>query len=62
MPIEVGKQGIDMLLASTPENNTYINPKKSPGIIIDFIGGEPLLAIDTITELIEYFKQRTIEL
>ena len=25
MPIEIGKQGIDMLLASTPENNTYIN-------------------------------------
>ena len=62
MPIEVGKQGIDMLLASTPENNTYINPEKSPGIIIDFIGGEPLLAIDVITELIEYFKKRTIEL
>lgn len=62
MPIEVGKQGIDMLLASTPENNTYINVEKSPGIILDFIGGEPLLAIDTIIELIEYFKQRTIEL
>ena len=62
MPIEVGKQGIDMLLTSTPENNTYINVEKSPGIILDFIGGEPLLAIDTITELIEYFKQRTIEL
>ena len=62
MPIEVGKQGIDMLLASTPENNTYLNPEKSPGIIIDFIGGEPLLAIDTIIELIEYFKQRVIEL
>ena len=62
MPVEVGKQAIDMLLASTPENNSYINPEKSPGIIIDFIGGEPLLAIDTITELIEYFKQRTIEL
>lgn len=62
MPIEVGKQGIDMLLTSTPENNTYINTENSPGIIIEFIGGEPLLAIDTIIELIEYFKKRTIEL
>ena len=62
MPIEVGKQAIDMLLASTPENNDYINPEKAPAIIIDFIGGEPLLAIDVVTELIEYFKQRTIEL
>lgn len=62
MSTEVGKQGIDMLLAATPENNSYINPEISPGIIIDFIGGEPLLAVDTIRELIEYFKQRTIEL
>lgn len=50
------------MLNSTPENNPYINPSNTPAIIIDFIGGEPLLAIDLIEELIKYFKQRTIEL
>ena len=62
MSLDVGKQAIDFLLNSTPENNPYINPSNTPAIIIDFIGGEPLLAIDLIEELIKYFKQRTIEL
>lgn len=62
MPIDIGKKGIDFLLESTPENNSYINYENSPAIIIDFIGGEPLLEIDTIVELIEYFKKRSIEL
>lgn len=45
MSFETAKEIIDFLL---DENNTYINPKNSPGIIIDFIGGEPLMAIDLI--------------
>ena len=62
MPIELGKRAMDLLLESTPENNSYINAEISPAIVIEFIGGEPLLAIDTIVELIEYFKKRAIEM
>ena len=62
MTPEIGHAAIDWLLASTPENNPYINPENSPAIIIDFIGGEPLMEIDLIEDLICYFKRRTIEL
>ena len=61
MTPEIGHAAIDWLLASTPENNPYINPENSPAIIIDFIGGEPLMEIDLIEDLICYCKSRKIE-
>ena len=59
MSFETAKEIIDFLL---DENNTYINPTNSPGIIIDFIGGEPLMAIDLIQQIADYFTQRLIDL
>ena len=59
MSFETAKEIIDFLL---DENNTYINPTNSPGIIIDFIGGEPLMAIDLIQQIADYFTKRLIEL
>lgn len=53
------KEIIDFLLNP---NNNYITPENSPGIVLDFIGGEPFLAIDTIKEAVDYFTKRCIEL
>lgn len=49
MPFEVAKKFIDLILSyKTEEDNEYINLENSNGLIIEFIGGEPLLEIDLI--------------
>lgn len=60
MKIETAKKLIDYLLDSTPENNKYINYENTPAIIVDFIGGEPLLEIDLIDQIVDYFIEQTI--
>lgn len=60
MSLEVAKDAVDFILS---ENLVpYMNHEVTPGIILDFIGGEPLLEIDMISELIKYFKLRAFEL
>ena len=43
MSLETAKKMLDMLLTGEKGMKEYINPQKSPGLIINFIGGEPLL-------------------
>ena len=42
--------------------NKYINTWGTSFVVLDFIGGEPLLEIDLITEICRYFTKRVIEL
>lgn len=42
--------------------NDYIDPQSSPGVILDFIGGEPLLEIDVIDDFMEYFVYQSTKL
>lgn len=60
MPFSVAKKFVDYLL-SADESNTYINPTISPAIILEFIGGEPLLEIDLIDRIIDYFLDQAIK-
>lgn len=59
MKFETAKEFIDKLL-----NNEYgyINRYNSPAIIIEFIGGEPLLQINLTRKIYEYFLMRCYEL
>jgi radical SAM peptide maturase (CXXX-repeat target family) len=57
--VEMAKKFIDMLLS---DDNEYINTKLSAGLILDFIGGEPLLAIDIIDELTRYVIAEMVRL
>ena len=61
MPFEVAKQFIDDLLEGSPKLSCYI-PKESIGVILEFIGGEPLMEIDLIDRIVDYFKDKCIEL
>ena len=61
MSLETAKKFIDYLL-QTDINDHYINPTISPFIILDFIGGEPLLQIELIDKIIDYFIERCFEL
>jgi uncharacterized protein len=52
---------VDFIL-NTEALNDYIDPETSPGVILDFIGGEPLLEIDLIDKFMDYFIYRSVQL
>lgn len=61
LTIEDGKKFIDLLLLDPNDpKNLYFNSSTSTGIILEFIGGEPLLEIDTINILTDYFISEMI--
>lgn len=62
MPFEVAKQFADMILESNKENNDYITVESSPGIVFEFIGGEPFLEIDLISQISDYLVTRMQEM
>lgn len=62
MSFDVAKTFIDKLLAGDPSIASYINVDNSPGIVIEFIGGEPFLEIDLIDRIVDYFRLETIRL
>ncbi len=59
MSFETGKKFIDNLLS---DKYDYINRYNSPAIILEFIGGEPLLEVVLIRKLYEYFLEQCYEL
>ena len=62
MSFETAKQAIDDLLQNKEKFNKYFNLDDKIGIIIEFIGGEPLLEIDLIDQIMEYFTYQMIKL
>lgn len=62
MKFETAKKMIDLILSGEKGMKDYINPHKSPGLIIDFIGGEPLLEAELIDQICTYTINRMIEL
>ena len=61
MSFETAKKFIDLIVSGEKGFSNYINPEKSPGIIVEFIGGEPFLEIDLIDQICDYFSTKLIE-
>ena len=62
MSIDTAKKAVDILFDMYEKNdNTFIN-HKTKAIILDFIGGEPLMAIDVIDYICTYFVEKCLEL
>lgn len=61
MSKSVAKKAIDFLF-NEEKINGYYSFKTSPAVILEFIGGEPLLEIDLMDYIVEYFKFRAFEL
>ena len=59
MEFETAKKFIDNILA---DKYGYINRYNSPAIIIEFIGGEPLLEISLTRQIYEYFLEQCYKL
>lgn len=62
MTFDVAKKAIDDILERSDRVKDYIDSYDTAGVIIDFIGGEPFMAIDLISDVSEYFIKRLIEL
>lgn len=62
MKIEDAKLAVDKLLSGADGFHDYINPEKSPGIVLEFIGGEPFLEIELIDQIVDYFREQAIRL
>lgn len=62
MTFDVAKRFADMMLESNINNNDYIDVETSPGVVFEFIGGEPFLAIDLISQISDYLINRMIEM
>lgn len=61
MSFEVAKKYIDLLLSGDKGFSEYINPEISPGVVIEFIGGEPFMEINLIDQICSYFVNKLIE-
>lgn len=60
MPKETAKKAVDLLFNMyEKDEGTFIN-KQTEAIILDFIGGEPLMNIDVIDYICTYFLERCI--
>ena len=62
MDFETAKKFIDLLLTGEKGMDQYISPENSPAVSIEFIGGEPFMAIDLIDQIVDYWMDRTTEL
>ena len=62
MTFDTSKQIVDLLFRmSQTDDSTFINTK-TKAVILDFIGGEPLLNIDVIEKTCDYFWHKALEL
>nr|DAT09479.1 MAG TPA: radical SAM peptide maturase, CXXX-repeat target family [Caudoviricetes sp.] len=59
MTFDIAKKFVDDLLH---DKYDYINQHNSPAIILEFIGGEPLMEIDLTRKIYEYFLEQCYEL
>lgn len=62
MTFETGKKIVDFLFEEDAKNSELINKNNAKAIILDFIGGEPLLKIDLISQIIDYFLYKAVQL
>lgn len=62
MKFEDAKKLIDMILTNDPKLDGYVSLETSPAIVLEFIGGEPFLAVELIEQICDYFMDKAIEL
>jgi uncharacterized protein len=62
MTKETARKIVDLLFQEDAKDNIYLNKYNSVGIILDFIGGEPLLEIELIDYFLHYFRFKAIQL
>lgn len=62
MSFETAKAFVDLLIDDSYKKDSYVSLETTTGIIVEFIGGEPLLEIELIDKIVDYFRNRLITL
>lgn len=62
MNFDTAKKFVDLLFEEDAKETELVSPEESAAIILDFIGGEPLLEIKLIDQIVEYFLKKAVEL
>ena len=62
MPFEVAKKFIDYVFKNRTIEGSPFCDKDVRGLTLEFIGGEPLLEIDLIDQICEYFETKLNEI
>ena len=60
MSFETAKKFVDLLLSGDKNFVEFIDPKRSKGLVLEFIGGEPLLEIELIDKIVDYVRYKLI--
>ena len=60
MSFETAKKFFDLLVEDSYKDDTYVSIKTTPALVIEFIGGEPLLEIDLIDQITDYIRWKLI--
>lgn len=61
MSLETAKKFVDLLFSLDEANSPWVNEDNAHGIVLDFIGGEPLLEIELIDQIVAYFLTKAVE-
>lgn len=62
MSFEIAKKSVDLMFKDYEREGSYLYKDKCEGIIVEFIGGEPLLEIELIEKICDYFMWKAITL
>lgn len=62
MSFDTAKKLVDLLLSGEKGMKDYVSPENSPAIILEFIGGEPLLEVELIEQICDYFFEKVTEM
>lgn len=61
MSFETAKEFVDLLIKESYDPESYVYIENTPAIIVEFIGGEPLLETKLMTDIIDYVRYRLIQ-
>ena len=60
MTIETARKIVDNLVSTLDKDEGFLN-KHQRGVVLEFIGGEPLLYPNLIDQILEYFFMKVYE-
>lgn len=61
MPFEVAKRTIDWIFDNKDNPTSYFYVGTTAGISVEFIGGEPLLEMPLIRQIVDYFEEQCLQ-
>lgn len=60
MSFDTAKKFFDLLVEDSYKQDTYVSLESTPALVVEFIGGEPLLEIDLIDQITDYVRCKLI--